>query len=639
MPAGAAAAAGAGAALSYSTGAAHLMPVIIAVPVIVCCVLVAAGPRLPRRATDTLATATAAGVTGLAGWLLAATRHGRVVTWSGGWRPVHGLSVGIPLIAGPLNAGLVLIASSLVTCALLYSWEYVESVSGRYHALMLLFLAGMDAFAMSGDVFDMFVFFELMGAAAYALTGMKIEDPTAVQGGLIFGVINSFGAYLSLFGIGILYSRTGQLGLPQLGAALRHHQPGVLIIASFVLIVTGFCVKAAMVPFHFWTADVEAVAPTPVCVLFSGVMVELGVYGVARVYWVVFSPAIPHGDIRQAFVVFGALTAAVGAIMCFAQRHLKRLLAYSTIAHVGLFLMGFATLDPDGTAGAALYVAGHAGIKSALFLLVGILLARYGNVDEHRLYGRARRDRLVAALYFTAGFGLAALPPFGLALGKSVAEGAVPAAGYAWAPALFVLVSAATGGAVLRAGARVFLGLGSRPGRAVQPGYADATAGEEAGDAAETTGAEERETPGLSRVPVTMILPVGILLAGALAAGVLPGSGQAFGDAAQRFTDAAGYISQALFHGSAAALHPEPAVAWTASGVGLDVLSAALAAGFAGLGLYARRLPPALRRAGRPARPVIGTLRRVHSGHVGDYVAWLLLGVAGLAALIGLPLL
>jgi multicomponent Na+:H+ antiporter subunit D len=607
----------------------QLMPLMIAIPIITACLILAAGPYLPRRVTDILATGTAAGVAGMAAVLLARTGHGRVVTWVGGWRPAHGVSVGIPLIADQLNAGLALLIAGLVSCALLYSWEYIESVSGRFFALMLLFLAGMEGFALSGDVFDMFVFFELMSAAAYALTGMRIEDKTAVQGGLIFGIVNSFGAYFSLFGVAILYSRFGQLGLPQLGAMLRHHRPDALVIVAFVLILTGFVVKAAIVPFHFWLADAHAVAPTPVCVLFSGVMVELGLYGAARVYWVVFSGTIPHADATRAFIVFGALTAAVGAVMCVMQRHLKRLLAYSAISHVGLFMMGFAVLSDNGTAGAAMYAVGYGGLSSALFLLIGILLDRYGNVDEHRLYGRAGRDRLTAGLYFAAALGLAGLPPFGLALGKSVTEDAVAVAGYGWAPALFIAVSALTGGAVLRAGLRVYLGLGPRP--VLESG---ADAGEE------STGAEEKpETGGLPRVPVTMLAATGILVAGSLAAGLLPGAGEAFAHAAQRFTDAAGYISQALSQAGAAPPRPDTAMAWTAEGAGLDLLSAALALGVAFLGLYARRMPGALRRAAGTARPVIAAVHQVHSGHIGDYVAWLFTGIAGLAALLGLPFL
>jgi multicomponent Na+:H+ antiporter subunit D len=136
-----------------------------------------------------------------------------------------------------------------------------------------------------------------------------------------------------------------------------------------------------------------------------------------------------------------------------------------------------------------------------------------------------------------------------------------------------------------------------------------------------------------------MLLAIGILLAGSLAVGLLPDAGQAFARAAQRFTDAAGYISQAMSHAGAAPPRPDPAAAWTGEGIGLDVLSAVLALGVAFLALYAQRLPGALRRLARPARPVIAAVHQVHSGHIGDYVAWLFTGIAGLAALLGLPLL
>ncbi|MFD5759956.1 proton-conducting transporter membrane subunit [Streptomyces sp. NPDC127044] len=149
--------------------------------------------------------------------------------------------------------------------------------------------------------------------------------------------------------------------------------------------------------------------------LLSGVMVELGAYGVWQICRTVFSglAGIPASDLERALVVLGVLTAVVGAVMCWYQRHIKRLLAYSTVAHMGLFLIGIGigSLSPEADDGVALYILGHAGVKTALFACTGVLLDRYGSVDEHALHRRARRLRGVAVLYVVGALSLAGLPP------------------------------------------------------------------------------------------------------------------------------------------------------------------------------------------------------------------------------------
>ncbi|MEV6315763.1 complex I subunit 5 family protein [Streptomyces sp. NPDC051776] len=590
-------------------------------PLLGAAVLAAIGRFLPRIASDAVGCVFAAGTAAVAVAALAGIASGDpyAVEWVGGWRPdSRGAGVGIVLVGDPMSLGLAVLTSLLVVAVLAYSWRYFEEPprghTGSFPALVLVFQAAMCGFCVTGDLFNAFVFFELMGVVAYALTGFRVEERRPLQGALAFGVTGSLGGYAMLLGVAMLYARTGELGLAQIGRRLGNGEPDALVLAAFVLLTAGMLVKAAAVPFHFWLPDAHAVAPTPVCLLLSGVMVELGVYGAARFYWTVFAGpgGMPAEPVTRTLLAAGVLTALLGTAMCWQQRHLKRLLAFSTVAHTGLFLIGVGVLSPEGAAGTALYVLGHAGVKAALFACTGVLLDRYASVDEYELYGRARELPLTAGLFLAGGLALAGLPPFGTALGKAVAE---EAAGHTaqWLVAVFVLVSAVTGGAVLRAGLRVFAGAGPRPeGTSAQRGE-------------ETTGDEEPETSGpLRRIPDTMLAVPLLLLAGALAVGLVPGIAAGAGRAGDLFATHGPY-ERAVLDGLTAPSEVFAAPHWTVAGVLLGLLSAGLACALALLGV---RRPRPGRMAG-----IMAPVRRLQSGHIGDYVAWVVVGMALLAAL------
>jgi multicomponent Na+:H+ antiporter subunit D len=598
----------------------QLLPLVTVTPLLMAAMIAALNPLLgrARRVLDGVAILTSAAVAGLLIAILIQVAHRDQVYWFAGFRPHHGIAIGIDYAVGPLNAGLALLAAVLVTTAMIFSWRYFARVGSYYHALMLAFLAGMTGFCLTGDIFDLFVWFELMGVAAYALTAYRPEERGSLQGALNFAITNSVGAYLSLSGIALIYGRTGALNMAQISRHIASHRPDGLVVVAFVLIIAGLLVKGAIVPFHFWLADAHAVAPTPVCVLFSGVMVELGLYGVARVYWSMFGQALGHrSTITAVFVALGVLTTVVGALFCFRERHLKRLLAFSTISHAGMFLAGIGLLTPLGLAGAAVYVLGHALVKAALFLCVGIVLHRLGSVNEPWLHGRGRRLPVTGVVFTLAAFGLADLPPFTTYLGKGWIEDSAASHGLAWLTVVFIASSVLVGGAVLRVAGGVFYGLGDPPSETM----------EMARQSSEETSETDEDK---QRTPLSMIVPPAVLVAAAAVIGFLPRLGPAVEAAAIRFQDEPGNTARVLFGAPVthpAALYPAESAGVSTGDVLTGLGSAAGAVVLAYLALYWRRLP-LLRRGFEPGTGLVRPIERFQSGVVNDYVTWIVVGLA-----------
>jgi multicomponent Na+:H+ antiporter subunit D len=592
----------------------------VAIPFIAAAVLVASGAFLPRLVSDLSAVITALAVAALCAVLLHRSAHQPIAYWMGGWRPNHAMSVGISFSLDPFGTGLALFAVLLVTSALVYATRYFDAVAGLFHGLMLVFCAAMAGFCFTGDLFNLIVFFELMSAVAYALTAYRIEERAPIQGAINFAVTNSIAGYTMFIAAALLYARTGALNMASIGAALDGHHADPLVVLAMALLFLGFLTKAAAVPLHFWLADAHAVAPVPVCVLFSGVMVELGVYAVARLYWTMFAGVLGSqaGTLRPILVTLGVVTALVGAFMCVMQRHIKRLLAFSTISHVGMFICGVGLLEHRALAGVAVYVLGHGLTKAALFMAAGVLLHRFGTVDEFDLHGRGRTLPAVGTLFVVGGLFLAAVPPFTTFAGKSLLEGAAASAGYGWLLAVFVVISAATGGAVLRVAGRVFGGWGPSEG----PDPAQARAAAERVD-------ETRATR--DRTPRVMVIVPAVLLVVAAVVGLVPGLVPSVQRMAARFTDHGAYTVWVLRRG---ALHWPTVVASPVDlrDVLLGLLSTMGAVGLALAGLLGRPLREALpARVSVPSRTAVRAIRRLHSGHIGDYISWWAAGSAVLA--------
>jgi multicomponent Na+:H+ antiporter subunit D len=583
-----------------------LLPLPVVVPLLAAAVNAAGTHFFPRRVSDAVALVAVGSTCVFTILITVASMKHEVVHWFGGWRPRSGVALGIAFTSDPLGAGMAALVSVLVLLMLIYSLTYVAEAEPQYNVLVLVFCGAMCGFALTGDIFNMFVWFELMGVAAYALTGLKFAELGPLQGSINMAVTNTVGAYFILLGIALLYGRTGALNLAQIGRRLAGQQPTGLVVVALTLLVVGFMIKAAIVPFHMWLADAHAVAPAPVCVLFSGVMVELGLLGVARVYWTVFdAPFGAHQHaIRTVLIVLGLLSALLGAVMCFLQSHLKRLLAYSTISHAGAMLVGIAVLNTKSLAGVAMLVLSHGLIKGSLFLCAGIVLVDLGGVDELRLRGKGRAIPIVGVLFAAGGIGLIGLPYIGSYLGHAQIDEGATLNHIEWVQPLLAIASGISAGAILRAAGRVFVGWGA------------------ADDALLTRQAEEDPPENVARVPLLAGVAA-VMLAAGLVISVVPGLGQRAEYGAERFRDRAAYADRVL-HGQPMRQTPRlPFVVQPTSGasIGYGLGAGALALAVAALGLWRRRVIDTV------PRPVVA-LKALHSGVIGDYVMWVVLGTA-----------
>jgi multicomponent Na+:H+ antiporter subunit D len=571
-----------------------LIPLIPGVPLLAAGLLATAGPFTGRRVAEAASILTAAAVAVLALLVAAHVSTGLDVYWFGGWRLRAGIPIGIDFAVDPLGACLAGFVGVLMTLALLFTWRYFDADAPWFQVLMLVFLAGMVGFALSGDLFNLFVFFELMSVSAFALVGYRIDQRAALEGSLNFAVVNTLGSFLLLIGIGLIYAKTGTLNLAQMGRELDHQQLDGTVIASFGLL--------------------------------AGAMSEIGLFGVGRVYFTAYEGAFAgqHATLQAILVGFGLLTALLGGAMALAQDHLKRLLAFAVISFIGVFLTGLGLLTQEGVAGTAVYVLADGFVKASLFACVGIIQHRLGHVSERRLRGAGRRLPVTGAVFALGGLMIAALPPFGPFLGKSMIEDAMVREGFGFVPPLIVLSAILTGAAILRAAGCVFLGWG--PAEHHEQEAADAE-----------THAEARE--GTDRTPAVMFVPAVLLLAGGMAIGVWFGFADLASRAAARFADHSAYVRDVLGPAGASAV-PRPSSAaprwfdWlygSGSALGAVALAAFL--------LHVHRLRAAWPRAiHRAAVAAMVPVERLHSGRIGDYTAWLLVGAGAFGGLFTLTM-
>ncbi|WP_308257589.1 Na+/H+ antiporter subunit D [Pseudonocardia lacus] len=388
--------------------------------------------------------------------LVMADTSGPVVASLGGWAA----PVGIALVADRLSA-LLLLVSSLVTLAVLvYAIDQRIADYGRgtasttFHPMYLMLSAGVSLAYLTGDLFTLFVAFEVMLTASYVLISRR-TSATRVRAGMTYVTVSLMSSLLFLTAIALVYAATGTVNLADL-AGRMDALPGELRTVLGLMLLVVFGIKAAIVPLHFWLPDSYPNAPGPVAALFAGLLTKVGFYALLRTQTLLFSRDEPW----MLMLVLAVATMLVGALGALAQNDLNRLLSFLLVSHIGFMLFGLAVFDPEGVGGAALYAAHHITVLATLFLVSGLITRRTGTVALDQMGGLARTAPGLAVLFAIPAMTLAGLPPTAgfvaklalLEAGVGVGNAAVAVAAVVMVASLLTLV------ALVRVWVRVFWG-------------------------------------------------------------------------------------------------------------------------------------------------------------------------------------
>lgn len=366
---------------------------------------------------------------------------------------------GIVLVLDQLSALMVLLTSILALIVLIHAIATGWDNRGRhFHALFQFQLMGICGAFLTGDIFNLFVFFEVLLIASYGLM-IHSGGKERMQAGLQYVVMNLAGSTLFLFALGTLYASTGTLNIADLAAKipLIPAEEAALVRVAAILLMIVFAVKAALFPVQFWLPATYANAPAPVAALFA-IMTKVGAYAILRVHTTAFSPDHPGTvDLADTWLFPAAIiTIAIGAFGVLGARRLMPLIAFSVIGSMGTLLVAVAAFSPNATA-AALYYMVHSTFAAACLFLVADLIVTRRNTDRLTAKVPTVQNGLFAALFFAAAIAMAGMPPLSGFLGKLLVLDALRAPGtMIWAWSAILIGSLLTIVGFARAGSTLF---------------------------------------------------------------------------------------------------------------------------------------------------------------------------------------
>lgn len=522
-----------------------LIPLPVLIPALAAALTLIAGrrPRLQRVITQ---LALAAVVAVCAALVYLADRDGTLALHVGGWgQTVPGMGpLGITLVVDRLSA-LMLVVSSIVLLAVV-AYAIGQGIrDGDERQPVSIFLptylvlsAGVCTAFLAGDLFNLFVGFEVLLAASFVLLTIGASEER-VRAGISYVMVSMVSSLIFLIGIALVYAATGTLNLAELAVRLDDVPAGTRN-ALFAVLLVAFGIKAAVFPLSTWLPDSYPTAPAPVTAVFAGLLTKVGVYAIIRAHALLF----PGGSLDSVLLVAGLLTMVIGILGAIAQSDIKRLLSFTLVSHIGYMVFGVALGNQLGMSGAIYYVAHHIVVQTTLFLVVGLIERQAGASTLNRLGGLAAASPLLAFVFVVPALNLGGIPPFSGFIGKValLEAGAENGSALAWT---LVAGGVVTSLLTLYVVARVWT-------KAFWRSRADAPEGHLAAAAPsvlldDTQDVEFADRDNVGRMPSGMLVPTAALIAVGLALTIAAGPIFGYGErSAAEVLDRGQYISAVL---------------------------------------------------------------------------------------------
>ena len=346
-----------------------------------------------------------------------------IIYTMGGWGMEGGFPVGIYLVLDGFSVIMLCIINLIGFIALFYSLSYIRkyTAESNYYSLFCLIIAGMNGVVLSGDLFNLFVFLEVSVISSYALVAFGVGK-TELEASFKYQVLGGLASMLILLAIGLIYWKTKTLNIADVRNVLDAGYSKPYYIFIQVLLISGFGLKAAIIPFHAWLPDAHSSAPSPISAMLSGVLIKaVGIYVLIRLFFNMF--VLSH-EIAVVITALGTISMVIGSLLALMQWDVKRLLAYSSISQIGYVVMAFGMgmlilIQGENYSVAVLAIAGgiyhmvnHAVFKGLLFLNAGALEHRLDTRDLKRMGGLSSVMPVTSSTSFMASMSISGIPPF-----------------------------------------------------------------------------------------------------------------------------------------------------------------------------------------------------------------------------------